>query len=97
MQVFRLLDCINVKEDVVLLLQYRWVIFDKGLNELGEKQNDLTVTIANTYHLLKQGLVLLFLQVQMICRCLQFLLDLLNASVQVIHQVLLLRVLSLLL
>ena len=50
-QVLGVLDGINIKEDVVLALQYRRIFLYKWLNEFCKEQDDLAVTITNADHL----------------------------------------------
>ena len=93
--ILSILDRINIKEDVVLFLQNLWVLLHKALYELRQEQDDPAVPIPNRDHLLKQVLVLFFLQSEVASRRLQLLFDLLDARVQIVHQVLLLGVLGL--
>ena len=62
----------------------------KRLHKLRQQQNHLAVAGPNTDHFLQQLLVFLLLQREMILRRLQFLFDLRDALVEVVHQVLLL-------
>ena len=77
-----------------MLLQNCRVLLDERFDKLCEQQDDFAIAITNIYHFLEQGLVLLLLQREMALRRLQLLLNRLNARVEIVHQILLLSVLS---